>query len=121
MRSAVIVDDHPGFRAQARKLLEQAGYRVRGEAADGLSALRLTSLLKPDLVMLDVQLPGMNGFDVARRLATDATRAIDVVIVSGREATTYGALIDECGAKGFIWKGDLSVHSLGALLGRPVE
>ena len=63
-REAVIVDDHSGFRRQARWLLEQVGYRVVGEAASGSEALSKVRQLKPDLVMLDIQLPDLDGFDV---------------------------------------------------------
>lgn len=65
MRTAVVVDDHAGFRAQARRLLERAGYRVVGEAAGGACALALAGATAPDVVLLDVQLPDMSGFDVA--------------------------------------------------------
>jgi DNA-binding NarL/FixJ family response regulator len=65
----LIVDDHDGFRAWARVLLEQAGYTVLGEAANGASAIGAVSRLRPELVLLDVQLPDTNGFEVARKLS----------------------------------------------------
>ena len=65
----LIVDDHPSFRASARKLLESEGYDVVGEAADGAGALEAAEQLHPDVVLLDVQLPDLDGFEVAKRLA----------------------------------------------------
>jgi DNA-binding NarL/FixJ family response regulator len=67
-RTVFIVDDHPGFRTPARSLLERAGYDVVGEAEDGTSSLDEVRDLRPNLVLLDVQLPDLTGFDVARRL-----------------------------------------------------
>lgn len=119
MRTALVVDDHAGFRSQARRLLERAGYRVVGEAAGGESALAIASSVRPDVVLLDVQLPDMSGFDVAIRLVGEAASVSDVVLVSSREAAAYGAQIERCGARGFIWKGDLTVATLRALVGEP--
>ena len=69
-----MVDDHAGFRASARRMLESEGYRVIGEAVDGESALSLVGELHPELVLLDVYLPGIDGFEVASRLASSTTR-----------------------------------------------
>ena len=66
-----IVDDHAGFRAAARGLLEAGGFDVLGEAADGTSALAAVAKLQPEIVLLDVQLPDLDGFAVAERLASD--------------------------------------------------
>ena len=67
--SVLIVDDHPSFRASARALLECEGYEVVGEAADGMEALRQVARLTPDLVLVDVGLPDLDGFEVTARLA----------------------------------------------------
>ena len=71
-------DDHPDFRAGARALLEADGFDVVGEAADGESALEATRRLRPRVVLLDIQLPGMDGFHVAERLAAGADPAAAV-------------------------------------------
>ena len=61
-RAVLIVDDHDGFRAGARALLEADGFEVLGEAADGSAALEAVRRLRPEVVLLDVQLPGTDGF-----------------------------------------------------------
>ena len=67
--SVLIVDGHPSFRASARRLHEAEGFNVVGEVADGHEAIAAALELKPDLVLLDVQLPDLYGFEVAGRLA----------------------------------------------------
>ena len=113
---ALVVDDHAGFRTSARFLLQMEGFEVVGEAADGASAVAAAERLRPDLVLLDVQLPDMRGFDVARAILLQ--RQIRVVLVSSRDASDYGDSIVESGAVGFISKGDLSGERLRALLTR---
>src|SRR5947207_10170571 len=82
-RTVPIVDDHGAFRSAARALLEASGFDVVGEAADGASALEVARELRPEIVLLDVQLPDLDGFAVAERLAVDAKpRAI--VLTSSR-------------------------------------
>lgn len=114
--TVLIVDDHPGFRAQARALLESEGYRVVGEAEDAAAAVERAGRLAPDLVLLDVQLPDGDGFSVARQLlaAGGATR---VVLTSSRDGADYGALVRSCGAAGFIPKAELSAARLAELVG----
>lgn len=103
----LIVDDHPGFRASARLLLEAQGLEVVGEAGDGGEALRLAGELAPDVALVDVGLPDMDGFDVARAL-TGRDGALCVVMVSSRDAADFEGLVAECGACGFVGKSDLS-------------
>lgn len=117
MRCCVlIVDDHAGFRTRARKLLESEGFDVVGEAADGGSALALTRRLEPDVVLLDVQLPDLDGFEVAKRLSSNGSGPA-VVLISSREATDFGPLLPASGVNGFIGKDELSGERLRALLG----
>lgn len=113
-RTVLIVDDHPSFRATARALLETEGFHVVGEAKDGAEALAQASELDPDLVLLDVQLPDLDGFEVANRLRGNGRPA--VVLVSSRDAGDYGDLIPACGARGFVPKGELSGAAVRALL-----
>ena len=101
--SVLIVDDHPSFRASARVLLEAEGFDVIGEAADGASGIAEAQRLRPDLVLLDVQLPDIDGFDVASRLSNGAGPAI--VLVSSRDSSDFGPLVARSGARGFVPEG----------------
>jgi DNA-binding NarL/FixJ family response regulator len=116
--TVLIVDDHPSFRATARLLLESDGWTVVGEAADGLHAPAAARKLRPDLVLLDVGLPDVDGFDVAARLtgvgADGAARA--VVLVSSRDATDFGPLVRRSGARGFVSKAELRGDRLRELV-----
>lgn len=114
-RDVVIVDDHSGFRVQARRLLERIGYRVVGEAATGSEALAEVRRLRPDAVLLDIQLPDIDGITVAASLTSTQPVPV-VVLVSARDAAVYGSRLQGCGAVGFIAKTDLSEDSLMTLL-----
>jgi DNA-binding NarL/FixJ family response regulator len=113
--TVLVVDDHPGFRATARTLLEAEGFTVLDEAADGTEALAKARALHPDVLLLDVQLPDLDGFEVARRLHSIGA-APAIVLVSSRDASDYGDLIAGCGARGFVPKGELSGSAVRALL-----
>ena len=113
--TVLIVDDHPTFRATARLILEAEGYDVIGEAPDGHTALSEAGRLHPDLVLLDVNLPDTDGFQVARRL-TAQHGAPAVVLISSRDSSDFGPLVSGSGARGFISKGDLSGAALAELL-----
>ncbi len=114
-RSVLIVDDHPGFRAQARALLVAAGYEVVGEAADGKSGVRVARDLSPDVVLLDVQLPDSTGFELVRLIAGE-TDPPAIILISSRDASDYGRRIGRSGALGFICKAELSARTLAAVL-----
>ena len=113
--SVLIVDDHAAFRLSARALLESEGFRVVGEAADAASGLDAAARLRPEVVLLDVQLPDGDGFDVAERLAQgpDPPR---VVLVSSRAASSYRRRLAKTRARGFIPKDELSGAELSALV-----
>jgi DNA-binding NarL/FixJ family response regulator len=113
--SLLIVDDHAGFRSFARALLSSEGFDVAGEAVDGESALEAVERLHPDVVLLDVQLPGMDGFEIAYRLA-GTPNAPRVVLTSSREASDYGSRLAQSPATGFLPKTELSGAALAALL-----
>ena len=114
-RTVLIVDDHDGFRAGARALLEADGFEVLGEAADGAAALEAVRRLRPEVVLLDVQLPGIDGFEVAERLAAEADPPA-VVLISSRGPDSYRPQLATSPVRGFIAKGELSGECLAGLV-----
>jgi len=117
MNTILIVDDHASFRVQARALLEADGFTVVGEAQDGTSGLAAARLLRPDLVLLDIGLPDLEGFEVARALAIDGPPPF-VVLTSSREASSYGPRLASSRVLGFIPKDELSGVAIRALADR---
>lgn len=115
MSTVLIVDDHPSFRFQARALLEAADYVVAGEAPNGRAAIEMVGALQPEIVLLDIGLPDLDGFEVARQLA-EASAPPVVVLTSSRDAAAYGPLIAASSAVGFIAKDELSGPALAALV-----
>ena len=114
--TVLIVDDHPSFRLTARALLESEGFEVIGEAADGASALEAAAELRPDVVLLDVQLPDLDGFEVAALLRSRNGDSPEVVLTSSRDGCDFGTLVARSGARGFVPKAELSGEALAALL-----
>ncbi len=115
-RTVLIVDDHADFRRSAGAMLEVDGFAVVGEAADGAAALAMLAAVHPDIVLLDVQLPGIDGFEVADLLAAGHNPPV-VVLISSRDADSYGPRLRESPVQGFIGKSDLSGAALTAVLG----
>jgi DNA-binding NarL/FixJ family response regulator len=113
--SVLIVDDHPSFRGTARALLESEGFDVVGEAVDGASAIEAARSLRPDVMLLDVHLPDIDGFEVAATLTRNGG-APTIVLTSSRDACDFGRCVEESGASGFIPKAELSGATLSALL-----
>ena len=114
--TVVIVDDHAGFRTFARALLEAEGFDVVGEATDGQSALALTRRLAPELVLLDVALPDMDGFAVCEALLEDGSGPA-VILTSSRDVSSYRRRLKRSRARGFIPKSELSGPALAELAG----
>jgi DNA-binding NarL/FixJ family response regulator len=112
----LIVDDHAPFRALARQLLTADGFDIVGEASDGAEAISTARDLRPDVVLVDVQLPGVDGFGVAEALAS-APPAPRIVLISSRARDDYGRRVTESVADGFIAKADLSGDALLLALG----
>jgi DNA-binding NarL/FixJ family response regulator len=112
----LIVDDSAPFRTFARALLAAEGYDVVGEAVDAATAIDGVLRLRPDVVLLDVQLPDQDGFSVAARLAGERDPP-KVVLVSARDRTAYRRRLRTAPTEGFIAKDTLSGPALAALLG----
>jgi two-component system response regulator EvgA len=88
---------------------------VVGEAEDGVSGLRAARELHPDIVLLDVQLPDFDGFEVCTRLKGNGSSPA-VILTSSRDASDFGPLVLECGARGFVPKAELSGRTLATLI-----
>jgi DNA-binding NarL/FixJ family response regulator len=121
MPSVLIVDDHSPFRTAVRQLLERGGFRVVGEAADGDSAIDAVERLAPDVVLLDIQLPGEDGFAICERIVgaagTTGGGGPMVVLTSGRAVGTFRRRLSRSRAAGFIAKTDLTASALAAMVG----
>jgi DNA-binding NarL/FixJ family response regulator len=110
-RTVLIVDDHAGFRRNARRALEADGYEVVGEAPDAAAGIEAAARLEPDVVLLDVHLPDGSGFDIVSRMVTRA-----VVLISTHDRQDYADLIRCSGARGFLAKDQLCGATLEALV-----
>jgi DNA-binding NarL/FixJ family response regulator len=111
----LIVDDHPGFRRSAHRMLAAEGYEVLGESADGASVVDQVRALRPKLVLLDVLLPDIDGFAVAELLAREPSPP-RVVLTSSRDASDYTTRLRDSSAIGFVAKEELSGARLTALI-----
>jgi CheY-like chemotaxis protein len=112
--AVLVVDDHDSFRRVARKLLEAAGFTVT-EAANGADGTRAAISTVPSLVLLDIHLPDVDGFEVARQIAAQDTRSV-IVLMSSREASDFGGQISASPAAGFLPKHELSGAALRGFL-----
>ena len=115
-RTLLIVDDHAGFRSFARALFEADGFDVVGEAADGKAAVEAVSALDPEVVLLDVALPDIDGFAVCDQL-TEHGNGPAVVMTSSRDVSSFRGLLEQSQARGFIAKSDLSGVAVTELVG----
>jgi two-component system response regulator FimZ (fimbrial Z protein) len=116
--TVLIIDDHAAFRAGVRALLAADGYDVIGEACDGRRGIEAAAALQPEVVLLDVRLPDMDGFDVAGELVASGSGAA-VVITSSSDDPLYPARAAGSGARGFVAKHDVSGPALDRLLAAP--
>ena len=114
--TVLIVDDHPGYRAAARTVLEMDGFEVVGETATGLEGVDEAARLRPQIVLLDIGLPDIDGIEAAQRITAAAGgNAPAVVLISSRDGDGYAAAFAACGARGFIPKADLTGDAITAL------
>jgi DNA-binding NarL/FixJ family response regulator len=115
-RTVLIVDDHAPFRTAVRALLEASGFDVVGEAGDGLAAIAAAGELQPEVVLLDVRLPDIDGFAVAERLAEEGLSPA-IVLTSSRGLTSFRRRLAANPAWSFIPKSELSGEALTAAAG----
>jgi DNA-binding NarL/FixJ family response regulator len=114
--SVLIVDDHAGFRQTVRRMLEMEGYRVVGDADDGRSALTGAAELLPEIALVDVHLPDIDGFQLAARLVALANPPV-VILTSSHDHEEMRTFVTDSGARGFIRKDELSREAIEGLLG----
>jgi DNA-binding NarL/FixJ family response regulator len=115
METVLVVDDHGGFRASARKLLQAEGFEVVGEAADAASGIEAARELRPDIVLLDVQLPDLNGVRASRQMG-GRNGGSAIILISSRDIDDLGGALAESAARGFIPKSELSGEAIRELL-----
>jgi two-component system nitrate/nitrite response regulator NarL len=113
--TVLIVDDHAGFRECARVFLHAEGFEVVGEAADAGSAIAAVPELRPDVVLLDVQLPDLDGVEAARRIAALGGDSA-IVLISSRDLSDLAGALDGSPARGFISKSELSAAAIRELV-----
>lgn len=113
----LIVDDDPRFRQRVRDLLaHESGITVVGEAVDGLDAIAKTRELEPDLILLDIRMPGMNGLDAARQLKTERPE-VKILILSLYDLEEYRTIARTDGVNGYIVKHSLVEELLPVIQG----
>jgi DNA-binding NarL/FixJ family response regulator len=118
MRSILVVDDYEPFRLVVRAMLESDGFRVIGEASDGIGAMDAARIFRPDVVLLDVHLPGEDGFSICERL-NRLQPVPEVVLTSSHDVASFRRRLRASPARGFISKADLTSAAVVALLDAP--
>ncbi len=111
----LLVDDNSDFRRAARQLLERHGFAVVAEAETGITGIERAQQHSLDLVLVDVQLPDIDGFEVAERLSRLEV-PVDVILTSSLDGADFGALVAGSSALGFVPKAELSASAIEALL-----
>jgi CheY-like chemotaxis protein len=111
----LIVDDDERFQALARRMLDAAGYDVVASAANGAAAMRALATLRPDAVLLDVQLPDASGIAIARQIS-DGGGDVRIVLTSTDSTLVDDAVLARSGAAAFVPKDQLAVSMLRSVI-----
>ncbi len=117
-RSILIVDDHEPFRQAVRAVLAAEGFSVVAEADSGEAALAEARRSRPEIALVDIQLPDIDGFGVAEHLSKEPDAPV-VILISIREAYEYAGRVEKAPVAGFIPKRLLTGRAIRALLGEP--
>ena len=118
-RTVLIVDDHDGFRMSARRMLEREGFQVVGEAVDGVSGVAQAEQLKPDIALVDVRLPDIDGFEVASAIRAAESGRVRSCSYRPARAGDLGDRLAQSDADEFIEKAELSGTSIAAIIDGP--
>lgn len=114
----LLVDDNNAFLEAASVLLQREGVTVVGVASNTAEALRQARAIRPDVILVDINLGDESGFDLTRLLARDGQgSSAEVIMISTRAETDYRELIAESPAAGFLAKSELSARGIGRILG----
>lgn len=109
----IIVDDQKPFRMAARDVVEvTGGFEVVGEAESGEESVELAERLRPDLVLMDLNLPGIDGLEATRRIHAAGEKHIVVLMVSTYEADEFAPRAEEAGAAAYISKSEFGPDQL---------
>lgn len=114
MYKVLIVDDHPPIRLAVKVLLESEGYEIVAEARDGADAIQKTRELKPDVVILDIGLPKLDGLEVISRMR-DEHEPVKIVMLTSQEPSAYSQRCMHAGAAGYVYKGEELIELLSAV------
>jgi DNA-binding NarL/FixJ family response regulator len=102
----LVVDDHPGFRRMLRAFLEQnSGWEVCGEASDGWEAVKRTTELQPDIIIMDLDMPKLNGLEATRQIHK-ISPTIRILILTLHDNTILPRIAQESGARGYVLKSE---------------
>jgi DNA-binding NarL/FixJ family response regulator len=112
--TVLIADDHPFYRAGLATMLRESGFEVVGEVANGEAAIRAAADLAPDVVVMDLQMPGLSGLEATRRLTAElpATRVLVLTVAAGEDDVADAIL---AGAGGYVLK-DGPVEEIAAAI-----